>query len=193
MKKYYLQAAGSCLLLTAILNPAVLLAADKERRQFDAHEHGVTTLNIALDNNELVAELEGPAMNFIGFEHPPRTDEQKQAVTDTIALLKNNAQLIAANSAAECTLLEANAEHVTDSDTHSDDHDDDHHDGADESRHSEFVAEYQYRCDEPGKLSAITVGLFERFPLTTEIDTSFLGPDVQTFKKLTPNDPVLKL
>jgi len=200
MKLFCAQAAGGCLLLTTMMHSSIASAADKDRRQFDSHEHGVTTLNIALDEGELVAELEGPGMNFVGFEYPPRTVEQKNAVAAALAELSSATGVLTINAAAECSLTARNAEHITDDDhddAHDDDHDDEHHDDhADEgegSRHSEFEAEYSYSCKDPGAISELRVNLFDRFPLTAEIDVSYLGPDTQTFKKLTPADAVLRL
>ena len=216
MKLFCAQAAGGCLLLTTMMHSSIASAADKDRRQFDSHEHGVTTLNIALDEGELVAELEGPGMNFVGFEYPPRTVEQKNAVAAALAELSSATGVLTINAAAECSLTARNAEHITDDDhddAHDDDHDDEHHDDHDDapdddhddehhddhadegegSRHSEFEAEYSYSCKDPGAISELRVNLFDRFPLTAEIDVSYLGPDTQTFKKLTPADAVLRL
>ena len=210
--------------LAAGLAALTLLASGaamaEERRQLDSHEHGVTTLNIALEEGLLVMELEGPAMNFVGFEHDPRTDEQKAAIADAIAILRDGATLFELTTAAECSLRETDAEHDTDDDhsdhdehadhddhddheDHSDhdehaDHDDhdDHEDHADHSdgeQHSEFEAEYAYECSRADELTQISVRLFERFPLTNEVEASFVGDSFQTFRKLTPSDPVLKL
>ena len=46
-------------------------AHDHEKRQLDSHEHGVSTLKIAIEGKELNMELESPANDIIGFEHAP--------------------------------------------------------------------------------------------------------------------------
>ena len=204
MKLYLPPITASALLAsTSILLADV--AAGAERRQLDAHEHGVTTLNIALEENVLAVELEGPAMNFVGFEHMPNTPEQEQAIADTLDVLNNGDVLIQANPEAGCALLQAKAKHITDAehdeghddhDDHEADHDkehDDHDDHESEGQHSEFVGEYSYECEQPDRLNELRVGLFARFELTDEVEASFIGPDLQTFESLTPSDPVLKL
>ncbi|MDJ0927986.1 MAG: DUF2796 domain-containing protein [Gammaproteobacteria bacterium] len=192
--------------LAVTLIPLATLAAGTERRQLDAHEHGVTTLNMALDDDILALELEGPAMNFVGFEHLPRTPEQQQAIAETLDIINGGSQLFQPDPDADCTLIEASGRHFTDADDHDDhgDEHDDHDDGHDEhgedhdeheaeSRHSEFVGQFRYRCDKPGKLLELRVTLFERFPLTTEVEASFIGPEGQTFEALTAADPVIRL
>ena len=228
MKSIYPPIAAGALLFVAAAISQTVTAADTERRQLDAHEHGVTILNIALEEGVLIAELEGPAMNFIGFEHPPRTPEQQQAVADTLDTLRGANQLLVASPAAECDLVEAEAEHITeashdDHDKHHDEHHSDHDDGHDdhdgdheadhddghddehghhgdhddehegESQHAEFIASYRFRCQQEDRLTQLSIGLFERFPLTNEIEASFVGPNVQTFKNLTPDNPVLQI
>jgi hypothetical protein len=214
MKRFFPQSAVSLLLLTAILHPSVVTADGHERRQLDSHEHGITTLNIALDGSELVLQLEGPGMNFVGFEHAARTAEQTQAIADTLIVLEDGEQLFSIDGDAECVLAEAMARHITEDETHddhdghnedqNDEHDDehddeqhdehaDHTDDTEEAQHSEFTGEYLSRCNQPDELEQVNVRVFERFTLTTEIETSFLGPDVQTFKNLIPADPELRL
>jgi hypothetical protein len=202
MKLFISPAARSVLLLITTLCASGVMADDHMRRQIDSHEHGITTLNIALDGNELVLQLEGPGMNFVGFEHAAHTAKQTQTIADALAALEDGEQLFSIDSDAKCVLAEGVALHITedeaddDHDGHDDDHNDEHAnhtDDTDDSQHSEFVGEYLYLCDNPGEVGQISVKIFESFPLTTEIETSFLGPKVQTFKNLTPADPELRL
>ena len=45
-----------------------------------AHIHGVAYLNVILDTDRINIELFSPAMAFIGFEHKPETESEKDAV-----------------------------------------------------------------------------------------------------------------
>jgi len=170
----------------------IALADGHESRQLESHEHGVTALNMALDDELLYVELDAPAMNFVGFEHPPRTAEQKQAVTDAIATLENPASIFSVSAAADCSVVEAQARHLMERDEEDEaDHEDAAHDDADS--HSEFTASYQLRCARPDRLQTLKAELFGPFPLTTEVEASFIGPDVQTFGELTPSNPEMSL
>jgi len=188
-----LAAATVCAALTIPVTTAV--ADEHESRQLESHEHGVTELNVALDDDLLYVELDAPAMNFVGFEHPPRTAEQNQAVAETLSALRNPASIFSVSVDANCAVIEADAKHLLGADEHDPpDHSGTNHEEDDDtSGHSEFVASYRLRCANPDKLQALEVELFDAFPLTTEVETSFIGPAVQTFGELTPSSPELLL
>ncbi|HIO91989.1 MAG TPA: DUF2796 domain-containing protein, partial [Leucothrix mucor] len=76
----------------------------------NAHQHGVGTLNIAASQQELMLELQTPADNILGFEHHPKTDQQKQQLNDRLALLKKTDLLFNIPSAAECSLQKVKIE-----------------------------------------------------------------------------------
>ena len=44
---------------------------EHEKRQLDSHEHGVSTLKIALEGQSIQMKLESPANDIVGFEHFP--------------------------------------------------------------------------------------------------------------------------
>jgi len=53
---------------TALLGAAAgAPASEGGHRQHGAHQHGHGTLQVALDGEELVAELRVPAVNVVGF------------------------------------------------------------------------------------------------------------------------------
>ena len=56
----------------------------EEKRHHEAHEHGVANLNVAVEGNNIYIEFSSPAANIVGFEHHPRTHEQKDAVRDAV-------------------------------------------------------------------------------------------------------------
>jgi hypothetical protein len=67
----------------------------EEKRLHGAHEHGVANLNIAVEGNNVYIEFTRSAANIVGFEHHPRTHEQKDAVKDAVEkLLKGDALFI---------------------------------------------------------------------------------------------------
>jgi len=78
--------------------------AESERRQHDAHQHGVAELNIVLSKQELVIELRSPAYNVFGFEHNPTNEQEAQHVVERLALLKKADQLFSINPKAVCQL-----------------------------------------------------------------------------------------
>jgi len=65
----------SCLLAAACLLPVPALAGHP-----GAHVHGAARLQVAVDGNTLNLQLETPLASLVGFEHAPRTNQQKQAL-----------------------------------------------------------------------------------------------------------------
>lgn len=94
-----------------------------------AHEHGVSQLDVALDGQQLALVLAGPGYNFVGFEHAPASDEDKRKTADVSALLAKPAQLFALPAAAQCTPTLAKVTPPS-----HDDHDHDHKAGNDKDK-----------------------------------------------------------
>ena len=55
--------------------------AHEEHGSLGKHEHGVASLNVALDGQTLEIQLQSPAMNLVGFEHEAKSDADKAKVT----------------------------------------------------------------------------------------------------------------
>jgi hypothetical protein len=198
-------AAGA---LAATLIPVIVAPAlAAERREAGRHEHGTSELRVAIDGGDVEVELEGPAANFIGFEHQPSTAAEQQALDAALATLREPGQLLGWPAAAGCQLVSADVTPPDygeagdeghhddgDEDDHGDDHDADEHDAhAGDGGHSEFAALYVYRCSSPGALDALRVLVLERFPGTSRLNASVAGPGGQAGATLTPAAVVLKL
>jgi hypothetical protein len=100
---------------------AIMLAAASsrtqagEQRHHDAHVHGVAHLNAAMEGTSLHLEFTNPAANIVGFEHQPRTPEQKDDVRDAIEKLEEGSKLFILSPEAHCRLskfsVKTNIEH----------------------------------------------------------------------------------
>ncbi len=112
-------------------------------RQHDAHVHGVVTLDIAQDGQDMLVELTAPGMDVIGFEHTPKNQEQQKKLAASQAVLTNVSQWLQFNLQADCNVTSAEVSHQlageTDHDEHGhadhDEHDHDEHDHADHDEH----------------------------------------------------------
>jgi len=96
----------------------------------DAHVHGEAVLKIVVDEAGALATFEAPAVDIVGFEYEPRTDAEKQAVADGIALLSNPSTVLTLTPAAGCEATMVDVEFEAEGDEHHDDdeHGDEHHD-----------------------------------------------------------------
>lgn len=154
-----------------------------------AHLHGVATLNIALEEQQLALELHSPAMNILGFEYQPSSTADKQAVLDAEQTLKNEQQLFKLSDAAQCALTAVSIEN--DLTEHNNDHQQSAHD-ENEQQHSDIQVSYQFNCARPEKLKRIDLdGFFKAFPLTEKIRVQLIRADVQQGVDLSQSNTAL--
>jgi hypothetical protein len=185
-------------LLTGLSGPA--WADEDGHREHGAHVHGVANLDLALDSNQLQAALTAPAMNIVGFEHPPRNDEQHRAVDEAAVWLKDGANWLIPSADAACRLETAGVASglldTDDGDGHDDDsHDHDSHDpeSHDDEVHSEFHVQLAFHCADPGKLRSVEIRLFERFAGMERIQLQAITDTRQIGGVLTAGDAVINL
>ncbi|OLU33606.1 zinc-binding protein [Pseudomonas sp. PA15(2017)] len=170
---------------------------DHDHGSLGKHEHGVATLNVALEGSTLEIELESPAMNIVGFEHAATSDADKKTLAAARALLEKPLALFGLPSAAGCTLSEhevrsplfgnakADHDHGHDHGKHADG--DDHH-----HEHSDIDADYSFTCKQPGELKTLDLSAFyKQFPATEKINVQLIGPSGQQGVESTPANPRL--
>ncbi len=153
-----------------------------------AHEHGVASLNAALDGNLLELQLESPAMNLVGFEHAATSDADKAKVAAAKRELEQPISLFALTSGdCKATQVELESPLFGDAD-HDHDHDHDDHEG----EHSDIHAHYRFECAKANELKQLDLDeLFKRFPATEKIQVQLIGPNGQQGVELTPAQPRL--
>lgn len=191
-------------------------------RQHDAHVHGQVEFNVAQDGNELLVEITAPGADVVGFEHAPKTDEQKHKIEDAVAQLNKPATIFTLTSHAGCTIEHKSVTHTLGEEEHDDhdhekhdhdkhDHDehdhekhehdnhgdeahDDHADHEDhEGGHGEFTIEYHYDCNDINKLSVIETQWFQHFPATESIRANILTDMKQAAVDLNQGNTKIKL
>jgi len=59
---------------------AAVPALAQDSRELGAHEHGVGTLNIAIDGNSVAMEFEAPGADIVGFEYEAQSDVDLAAI-----------------------------------------------------------------------------------------------------------------
>ncbi|MGD8701631.1 MAG: DUF2796 domain-containing protein [Desulfosarcina sp.] len=200
-------------LISGLLAIAIIFAGPiqaEEKRHHGAHEHGVANLNIAIEGNSVYIEFTSPAANIVGFEHHPRTQEQKNAVKDAVNKLQKGDAIFLLSAKSESKLVNASVDTDIDKDAehhaqeehahskeehhgHAEKHDDDHGDADKHERHSEFEAKYQFACQKPDKLSQIEVMLFRAFPGIEHIEVQLLTETKQTAMELTAKKNKIEL
>ncbi|MDE0781157.1 MAG: DUF2796 domain-containing protein [Alphaproteobacteria bacterium] len=197
---------------------AAFPAIAENARELDAHEHGVGTLNIAIDGTTVAMAFEAPGADIVGFEYAAESGADLAAIDAAVSTLGAPLDLFVMSDAANCSLVDAQAalegedghdDHGEDghADEEHDDHDEEDHnelaeegsddrgddDHADEAGHTEFHAEYTLTCDKPDALTEIKFTYFDAFPNAKEVEVQIITTsDAQAFE-VRRDAPVLDL
>ncbi|WP_089729898.1 DUF2796 domain-containing protein [Candidatus Thiosymbion oneisti] len=173
---------------------------EDEHREHGAHVHGIAALNLALEGRDVHVELDSPAANIVGFEHTPSSEADHAALDKAVATLKDGDRLFRFNEDAGCrtedvrvasALLEK--EHGEHADEHSDDRAHEEKGGHEHEGevHSDIEAAYHFECTKPGKLTQLTVELFEAFPGMEKLKVQYVIETKQGAAELTASNHVV--
>lgn len=173
--------------LALLASVAAMPLVAQDMREMDAHLHGVSTLELAVENGVVEMNLLSPGMDIVGFEYAAQSDADKDKVEAAIRTLLVPENLVTLPKAAECRLTEVLAHlHAGDHD-HEEEHDDDHdhaegedhaddgdHDHEEGAEHNEFHVRYIYACAHPEELTTVGFPFFDRFEHAQEIEAQFV-------------------
>lgn len=170
----------------ALLFPSVGLAEQ-------AHEHGVATLEVALDDHSLTLVLESPLDNLVGFEHAPRQAKEEAALKRMEQLLSDSKQLFSPDKAAACSIVNTEIKQPYATAARSPQANTPPETGQEPEQHAEVMATYEWHCDHPEALSRLQVRLFEPFPGMRQIRAQTATPKGQGRATLTKKQSDLPL
>ena len=134
-------------------------------RQLESHEHGVSTLKIAIEGQNVQMELESPANDIVGFEHAPENNKQKADVENALSLLRKANGVFIPSSEAKCITNENSAEFEIE-------------EGHSET-HSGFHVIWKLTCSNPKQLKNLETTFFELFPKAHEIEVEVISASGQ--------------
>ena len=158
--------------------------AHEEHASLDAHEHGVASLNVALDGQTLEIQLQSPAMNLVGFEHEAKSDADKAKVAAARQHLEQPQALFALPIEAKCALQDSELDSPLFGG-----HEHEEHEHADEHGHSDIDASYRFACANAEALQTLELGsFFGTFPGTEKLEVQLIGPSGQQGAELTPRN-----
>jgi hypothetical protein len=136
----------------------------------------VAVLRVASAGSALVIEFLSPFDNLVGFEHEPRSGEQRQAMADAERLLRDGASLFRLSAEAECLLRGVRLESPwlpggQSGHDHGHGHSGDGHvhEEGDGVGHADLAASYRFECASPDRLESLRTSLFEIFPRLREV------------------------
>ncbi|MEL6287979.1 MAG: DUF2796 domain-containing protein [Pseudomonadota bacterium] len=101
------------------------------KRSVDAHEHGVSTLEIAIEGKTVAMRLEAPGADIVGFEYKAKTKADKTKIRNAMATLREPLALFKMPAAAGCKVAKVEValegDDVASEDHAGHDHDDHDH------------------------------------------------------------------
>lgn len=175
-----------CLLFAGL---CVFGAADLAAKELGPHEHGHGTMNVVVEDSQLLIELILPAVNVVGFEHKPRSGEQTEAIRQALKRLGASEQLFQPSAAAGCVSDSVEASLVGFSLEGDQLHEEPM--GSD-TAHADFQATYSFHCDNPQALSGVELHLFEHLVAMDELATQVVTSNLQRGQAVFASNPVLK-
>lgn len=197
------------LAILASLTAGPILA--QETREMGAHVHGVSTLELAVEDGLVEMNLLSPGMDIVGFEYEASTDADKDSVEAAIRAMLTPENIVVLPDAAECRLTEVLA-HLHSGDHDHDDEDEDHHhaedaghedhddhaegedhDQAGGDRHNEFHLRYEFACERPEALTSVAFPFFARFQNAQEIEAQYVTAAGAGTAEIGRDTAVLKL
>jgi len=171
------------LLVAATLGLALHVTA---RGAEHAHVHGAVNLNVAIEGNRVTLLLEAPLDSLVGFEHAPRTAEQKQAVQRMFERFNAPQPLFGFAPAAQCTLTSSSAES------------DALKAGAGEAakggeEHADLDGTFVFDCRQVKAIDSIDLsGLLAAFARINRIDAVVVAPGVQAKRVVKRPEAILR-
>ena len=157
------------------------------------HVHGLAFFQVAVENNNVVTELQSPSINFLGFEHRPKKKSEIDRINRIESILRS-AQIykfIGSN----CRLIESNFELQTvgSNKLSTESHGHNHNNDDVESSHSEIMVYHKFNCGNTKTLKALDVFLFDEFPQVEKINAEWVSESNQGKTILTRKNFKIKL
>jgi len=163
----------------------------------DSHVHGNAELNIVLMGQQLQVEFVSPAINLLGFERPPNTDEENATLNNTIEQLQRGGWLIEAfPTTCQMSTEEFEAPVYDEHESSEHDHESSEHDHEHESSehdaepHSNFRVTYLYDCDSAPR-KQLEVLAFDHYSGIETLTVQWIADQKQGYARLNRDDPVL--
>ena len=173
-------------------------------REKDSHEHGAANVMLAMEGEKLQLNFEVPSESLIGFEHFPKSQDQRWYFNEAIKTLLEPSKLFSIPADAECLLVGINVsqslfaakdEHGhEEKDEHGHEEKDEHgHDESEKSEiHSEFISKYHWNCEHLDEIDSIGSQLMNIFPRIEEIRVRWITKNNQGSIELESKDDRIK-
>lgn len=187
---------GNCFtykLIVALLCFSVthLCSMAAEGATVNTHAHGLSEMNVAIENQRLVIELISPAIDLVGFEHKAKTKKSINKVKKVEKRLSEHNEMFSL-SGGNCQLNSSFID-VSSLINIPDDHQHHQEHSHKKNTHSEVIANYDYHCEKVSELSSITVKVFQLSISVKEVQAVWITEMYQGTERLNANNNVINL
>jgi hypothetical protein len=179
----------------------------------DKHVHGQAEVFIAIQNNQILIELESPAANILGFEYQPKTTEEKTQLAYSIKKLQDY-KTISIFPEADCQQVSVNIhspfkhnnkehkEHDHSKHSHEHEHEhgheqhgQDHHHKEEQKHkgHAEFHVTYELNCNRKKHINTAAITAFTHFLELKKVTVNWVTEDNQGSSETTASSTDIKL
>lgn len=144
-----------------LASPSALAKDDHEHRHHEAHVHGAATLQMAFDQAKGKIEFKAASAGILGFEHQPKTENEKRTLTAMISEFENGIKgMIKFDDNLACVFTKDKIAMLS------------------ESEHSDFIAEFTILCAKSPKDSRLVLD-FTKLKKIKDLDVTILVDDLQ--------------
>ncbi len=188
-------------LICALLLISIAGSSRTLAQSANSHVHGNAELNVVLMGQQLQVEFVSPAINLLGFERPPNTDEETATLNNTIEQLQRGGWLIEAFPTT-CQLsteeFEAPVYDEHESSEHDHEHESSEHDHEHETSehnaeaHSNFRVTYLYDCESAPR-KQLKMLAFDHYSGIETLTVQWIADQKQGYARLNRDNPVLNL
>lgn len=177
--------------------PTLLLLTHTAYAQHQAHVHGVSHMDITLEDDELHIDFHSPLANLVHFEHQPNTDKERQAISTMASQLRQSNAIITVPASAQCKLqsITLTAHNIEPALLGEISHHAHHHahEKQHEDNHSDLDGEYVYRCTHPENITYIDIKLLAVFSGIQQLNIQAVTPTRQQSVTLTSTNKRIQL
>lgn len=166
------------------------LATTSMASEQQPHQHGHAQLQMAVENNNVDLILTSPAYNVLGFEHEPRTEQQKQTLENARQWLTT--QALIAPAGGNCTVESASMDFSAKA-AEQGQHDHDHHHDETMNEHANIEVSQVLNCKSADIGGQLTTPLIAQFPEIQELDVEWVTNSRQGSTKLSSSDNQFQL
>ncbi|MDC3024037.1 DUF2796 domain-containing protein [Alphaproteobacteria bacterium] len=130
---------------------------EKAKKSLDAHEHGMSILNIVQDKKKISFEFEMPGFDVVGFEYKAKKKEDIKKVRSALSIMSDYKNMIIISDEAKCKEENQLAKVLN------------------EGSHSEFLSEFQLSCQNIFLIKNIKIMYFDSFQFSKKLKINIVA------------------